>query len=162
MEFIQRFLVRYGAGGISVSKVAWSCALGVYLAFSPFLGVQTVLVFIFSFLFRARASIVFAVLYLVNNPWTMVPIFFLDYGLGIWFFKFLGIDWISLEPSWMRPVSDWLVAHVLHYIGMERIGLLPYFVGGNLIALPLTVLTFFVLRASLVAYQNHHNMGALE
>jgi len=147
VKTLQRLVARYGSGNISPTMLAWSCALGVYLAFSPFLGVQTILVFVFSFLLRARASIVCAVLYLVNNPWTMVPIFFLDYGTGIWFLKLLGVDWVLLEPAWMQPVSDFLVKHLLHYVGMQRIGILPYFVGAHIIAVPLTAATFFIVRA---------------
>ncbi len=149
---LRRLVARYGTGAISPTKLAWSCALGVYLAFSSFLGIQTLLVFVFSFLLRAQASIVFAVLYLVNNPWTMVPIFFLDYGVGVWFFKFIGVDWVALEPHWMQPVSDFLVAHLLHYVGMDRLGVLPYFVGAHIVAVPLTIGTFFMVRALIV----HH------
>lgn len=143
MELVRRLAERYHIEAVPPSVVSRSCALGIYLAFSPFLGIQTILVFIFSFLFHARSSIVLAILYLVNNPWTMFPIFFLEYGLGVWILQLLHIDWVLYEPAWMVQVSDFLVRHALHYVGIDRIGILPYLLGGHLVAIPAAMITFF-------------------
>src|SRR3989339_2291563 len=58
-SFGKKIIDRFVKKGVSPHKVAWSSSWGMYLAFSPFLGIQTILVFIVAFFFRAQASLVF-------------------------------------------------------------------------------------------------------
>jgi hypothetical protein len=55
-------------------RVALAFALGVVLAFSPLLGLHTILGLTIAFAFRLnRAAVLIGVF--VNNPWTIVPIY---------------------------------------------------------------------------------------
>jgi len=55
-------------------RIALAFALGVFLAFSPLLGLHTVLGLAIAFLFRLNRVALLIGLF-VNNPWTLVPIY---------------------------------------------------------------------------------------
>lgn len=95
-------------------RLALAFALGVFLAFSPLLGLHTILAFCFSFLFGLnRVAMLVGVF--VNNPWTLVPI----YGAGTWLGGlFVGFPSRSSLPSfelsaiisssfWLRLAEQW-------------------------------------------------------
>lgn len=145
-NFGRRLLERVERTGLSPSKVAWSGALGIYLAFSPFLGIQTILVFIFSFIFCAHTGILFTVLYMVNNPWTMIPIALLDYVVGAGFLKLVGLDLSAYDPRWMEWVNRKLGVWLFPYLGIKKLSFWAYFIGGNLIALPLAIVSYPALK----------------
>jgi uncharacterized protein (DUF2062 family) len=130
----------------SPGKLAWSIALGIFLAFSPYLGFQTLLVFVLSFLFRANAAVVFIILYTVNNPWTMVPIIALDYVFGHWLLEsLLGLDLLQYNPSWM----DWInkkIGYLTSYLGVEHLCFWCFFIGGNIIAISCAFISYPFLK----------------
>ncbi len=138
----ERFLKKLIEKQLSPREVAWAGALGVYLAFSPFLGVQTILVFLFAFVLRANTAISFTVLYTVNNPWTMIPIVLLDYVVGSGFLRLLGVDLTPYDPSWMGWLNDKLIPYIGPYLGIKKLSLWAYLIGGHLIAIPLACLAY--------------------
>lgn len=142
----QRLLARLEKTGMSPSQVAWSGALGIYLALSPFLGIQTLLIFVFAFLFRAHAGIIFTVLYTVNNPWTMIPIALFDYIVGAGFCTLFGFDFSPYDPTWMAWVNRKLGSWLLPYLGIKKLSFWTYFIGGNLVAIPAMLITYPALK----------------
>lgn len=133
-------------GESSPAKLAWSTTLGIFLAFSPYLGFQTILVFVLSFLLRANSAIVFTVLYTINNPWTMIPIAALDYVFGHWLTAtFLQIDLLEYNPSWMAWVNTKL-ASLTTYLGIEQLCFWCFFIGGNILAITAALLSYPFLR----------------
>lgn len=62
-------------------KTATSLALGVALAFSPFLGLHIVLAFTCIRIFRLNGVVLLAGL-LIHNPWSMIPIHMLGVMIG--------------------------------------------------------------------------------
>src|SRR5262245_52879944 len=83
-------------------RIAVAFALGVFIAFSPLIGLHTAMVFLFASLLRLN-TIAVLVGSLLNNPWTFGPIF----GSCLWFgLKLYGmkrtippLDWQEL--TWM-------------------------------------------------------------
>jgi uncharacterized protein (DUF2062 family) len=82
-------------------RVALAFALGVVLAFSPLLGLHTILGLTIAFAFRLnRAAVLIGVF--VNNPWTIVPIYTAAAYLGWYLFGFpaapalLDFQWTHL------------------------------------------------------------------
>jgi hypothetical protein len=61
-------------------KLALAFAIGVFTAFSPWLGLHIVSCFFFAWLFRVSKVVVLTGAF-VNNPWTMVPM----YAFCLWF-----------------------------------------------------------------------------
>jgi len=145
-SFGKKLIDRFVKQGVSPHKLAWSSALGVYLAFSPFLGIQTILMFILAFLLRAKTAVVFTVLYAINNPWTMLPILLMDYFFGMWIFRIFSIDMSAYEPAWMDWFNHKLTSYLTPYLGIEQINLWPYLIGGNIIALVAGSITYPIIK----------------
>ena len=63
-------------------RTALAFSLGVFIAFSPFLGLHTILATLIAFLFRFNKIAVYAGTF-INNPFlTLVPIIIASYALG--------------------------------------------------------------------------------
>ncbi len=60
---------------------AFSMALGVWLAFSPFPGLHLVIAFVLQRIFKLN-GVVLLVGILVHNPWTMIPIHLSGLAIG--------------------------------------------------------------------------------
>ena len=66
-------------------RTALAFSLGVFIAFSPFLGLHTILATLIAFLFRFNKVAVYAGTF-INNPFlTLVPIIIASYGIGAFF-----------------------------------------------------------------------------
>ena len=61
-------------------KLALAFAIGVFVAFSPWLGLHIISCLFFAWIFRVSKFVVLTATF-VNNPWTMVPI----YAFNLWF-----------------------------------------------------------------------------
>jgi uncharacterized protein len=116
-------------------KLALSFAVGTYIAFSPYVGLHSALVFLLSWLFSLECAAAFAAAWLINNPWTMLPIYAFTYNvgecvLGSW----CGINTAAYNPSLpvcMVPLASWLVTKT----GLSHISLWSFMLGGNLVGL---------------------------
>jgi uncharacterized protein (DUF2062 family) len=122
-------------------RTALAFSIGIFLGFSPFLGLHTLAGLAIAFLFKLnRVAILLGVW--VNAPWWLVPYYTLATWLGMWVVRF-RIDWATLEgifqlgkekgfltsEFWMQVASQW--------------GLLGSFLTGSLI---------LALLFSLIAY----------
>jgi len=84
---VSNYLRRLLALDETPERVALAFALGVFLAFSPLLGLHTILALSISFAFGlSRPAILIGVF--VNNPWTIVPIYTAGAYLGWILFGF--------------------------------------------------------------------------
>ena len=142
-------------------QVAWSFALGLSIAFNPLLGLHTVFILLFCFIFRRLHMPLMFLGAFVNNPWTMVPIATLQvfignllrgrglrHGLG-------HIPWHAI--SWRNFVS-W--SGMQELLELLRPVLHSYLLGGFLLcALALPVgywLTLQAVRRMRAAHFLHH------
>jgi uncharacterized protein (DUF2062 family) len=122
-------------------RTALAYAIGIFLGFSPFLGIHTLSGLAVAFLFKLnRVAILLGVW--SNTPWWLVPYYTLATWLGMWVVRF-RIDWATLEGMfqlgkekgfltsefWMQIASQW--------------GLLASFLTGSMI---------LALLLSLIAY----------
>jgi uncharacterized protein len=71
---IRHYLRRLLALDDTPERIALAFAVGVFLAFSPLLGLHTVLGLAIAFLFGLNRVALLIGLF-VNNPWTLVPIY---------------------------------------------------------------------------------------
>lgn len=127
----------------SPHKLALAFSAGIYIAISPFPGLHTAMVFFFSWLLRLNFFVTFAVNTVVNNPWTMVPVYAADYFCGnVVCYSFFGHNFIVLNPSWM----NWFNNMIAHYLGLEEISLCSFLIGGNLLGILCAVVSYPVVR----------------
>jgi uncharacterized protein (DUF2062 family) len=77
-------------------KLALAFALGVFVAFSPTLGLHVITCLALGWIFRLNKLVILTASF-INNPWTVVPL----YGVCIWFgLKITGHDATVPQIAW--------------------------------------------------------------
>jgi uncharacterized protein (DUF2062 family) len=127
----------------SPSRVALAFALGVFIAFFPIFGIHTGMAIAIAIAFRLnKAALVVGTL--VNNPWTVAPM----YSAG----TLLGCFVLGVSPASLGAV-DWGLSGRAFYESLVT-GLRPLvlpFVVGNLALGVLAAAVVFVLLRPLLA-----------
>jgi uncharacterized protein (DUF2062 family) len=127
----------------SPSRVALAFALGVFIAFFPIFGIHTGMAIAIAIAFRLnKAALVVGTL--VNNPWTVAPM----YSAG----TLLGCFVLGVSPASLGAV-DWGLSGGAFYASLVT-GLRPLvlpFVVGNLALGVLAAAVVFVLLRPLLA-----------
>jgi uncharacterized protein (DUF2062 family) len=142
-------------------RTALAFSIGIFLGFSPFLGLHTLTGLAIAFLFKLnRVAILLGVW--SNTPWWLVPYYTLATWLGMWVVRF-RIDSATLEGMfqlgkekgfltsefWMQIASQW--------------GLLGSFLTGSLILALLFSLTAYPLSLrGIKFYRSHKNVESRE
>jgi len=117
-------------------RLALSTSVGVFLACAPLLGIQTILAFLVSYLGGLNGSIVLIILFLVNNPLTMVPIIMADYGVGYLIFeKYMAINTTALLPTWMGYANAQIEKTIHRLAPQGNFSIGNYIFGGLLFGL---------------------------
>jgi uncharacterized protein len=125
----------------SPTKLALSLCVGIYISFSPFIFLHTVMVLAFSWIFSLNLPAVWAGAF-VNNPWTMIPCYGAGYIVGEGLLWMVGIDTTSINPSWMHGIN----ATLAHYTGMQGVSFWSFLIGGNLLGVVLGVMLYPVFK----------------
>jgi uncharacterized protein len=129
LETIKNSIKKAFTQGWSVKKLTLSFCMGIYIAFSPFPGGHTIMMFIAKWLFKINFPILF-ISTSINNPWTMAAFYSLDYAFGYWFIHaFLGFN-----PSWSIPLAK--------IFGSGKICVWSFIVGGNILGLIFATLAY--------------------
>lgn len=113
-ERVKKFLCRLLTLDDTPERIALAFALGVFLAFSPLIGLHSFLGLAFAFLFGLNRFALFLGVF-VNNPWTLVPIYTASSYLGRLFVDFPSdlslpsFEWQALWSSgfWIRLADQW-------------------------------------------------------
>ncbi|MFN8092996.1 MAG: DUF2062 domain-containing protein [Vicinamibacteria bacterium] len=121
----------------SPRRVALSFAIGVFVSFSPFLGIHTGMSLAIAFVFRLnRVAILIGTW--VNNPWTIAPV----YTAG----TLLGCALLGVSPASLGEI-DWALHGRAFYAALLegfRPLLVPFFVGNTIVAAVAAVVTYLV------------------
>ena len=126
----------------SSHTLALSTAVGVYIAFSPFPGFHTAMVFAFSWMLGLSFPLVLASSMAVNNPWTMVPVYGVGYFFGQWFLYVCDLESLYANPAWMESMNLFLAEK----IGMPHISLPAFLIGGNILGIVFAVAAYPVVK----------------
>jgi len=122
----------------SPARLALSVSLGTFIAICPFLGFHTIMLFAFSWLLGLNMVVTFAVAHLINNPWTMIPIFMTDHWFGHWLLSHWGATgWIDSNPWWFHFINN-----KIQYFGFSSFSLWAFIIGGNLLALSFSIMLY--------------------
>jgi uncharacterized protein (DUF2062 family) len=80
----------------SPNRLALAFAVGVFIAFSPTIGLHTISCFIIAWMFRLNKIVVLSAAF-INNPWTIVPL----YGFCLWLgIKITGAMIATPDIAW--------------------------------------------------------------
>ena len=123
----------------SPSRVALAFAAGVFIAFSPLLGIHTLLAIVIAVAFRlSKPAIVVGAW--TNNPWTIAPM----YSAG----TLVGCFVLGVSPASLSEI-DWSLHGRAFYESLAagfRPLLLPSVVGNLLLGAVAALVSFLVLR----------------
>ena len=100
------------------------------------------MVFVLGWLFTLNCAVLLTVSCLVNNPWTMVPIYATDYLVGDWLLGFFGINGMNWNPAWVSYFNTFLTTHV----GINGVSLWSFLIGGNLLGLCISGMLYPILK----------------
>jgi len=120
-------------------RIALAFGLGIWIAFSPLLGLHTLMALGIAFSFRlSRAAILIGCWF--NNPWTLAPLFLAGTVVGC---ALLGVSTAGLATiDWDEHGFTFytnLLAHLRPFLW-------PFVVGNTLLGVVFGTLSYFVLR----------------
>jgi uncharacterized protein len=124
------------------SKLALAFALGVFIAFSPWLGFHIISCFLFAWVFRVSKFVVLTAAF-INNPWTMVPM----YAFCIW----IGIT-ITGESTAVPQIA-WNELTFTTTYSILRPYLWSYLIGTLLVGAVAAVISYFIFYWAVVRYR---------
>ncbi len=123
-------------------RIALAFAIGVWIAFSPLLGIHTGLALAVAFLFRlSRAAMLFGAY--LNNPWTIAPMYTAGTVLGSWL---LGVSPSGISRIAWDAEGD--AFHTSLWQGLQPY-VWPYFVGNTVLGVLVAIPAYFALRSLL-------------
>jgi uncharacterized protein len=125
-------------------RTALAFAIGIFIGFSPLLGLHTIMAAIISVIWKFNKPAIFTGIY-INNPWTLAPIIALSWAVGRFFIGSPPVELPHFTLSAMMTSEFWMM------IAGQWQQLIPFAVGaiilsfiGAIISYPLML---YVLRA---------------
>ena len=122
-----------------------SVALGTFIAFSPFMGFHFIMAFTLVALYKPLDKILVVGFTMVNNWWTMVPI----YAAGLWVGGLLThTGGLSIEAiQWnMFTLKNFLNGQAFSYMGHTlKPMVLPFVVGNMVTAVLAAVISYYIV-----------------
>jgi uncharacterized protein (DUF2062 family) len=126
-------------------RTALAFSIGVFIAFSPFLGLHTIMATFIAFVFRFNKVAIYAGTFINNPPLTLVPIIVASYAVGA---LFLGRP-LTIPPEGLELLKDPQILTGEYYrrLFVQSLNIVePFALGGmvlsvvcSLIAYPLTL-----------------------
>lgn len=133
-------------------RTALAFAVGVFIAFSPFLGLHTILATLVAFVFRFNKVAVYSGTF-INNPFlTLVPIIIASYAVG----AFLLGRPLRIPPSGVELLSHPHPLTAGYYRELFRESgdiLWPFAVGGLTLSVVCSLIAYPVTSSLLRAHQ---------
>lgn len=130
-------------------RTALAFSLGVFLSFSPLLGLHTLLGLLLAFLFRLnRVAVLIGVW--ANTPWILIPF----YGFATW----LGLQLVGLPEGTTLPdvgFVDLFKVEFWQWLSSQWRLLIPVFVGSFALCTILASLAYPVALFVLRKYERH-------
>jgi uncharacterized protein (DUF2062 family) len=126
-------------------KIALGLALGIFVGFLPIMGIQMAVVLPIALLFRSNKVAAVAGVW-ITNPVTVIPIYFLDYLVGVLFTPYEHLTWADFKGIFAG-------ATMTRFLELGESFLVPLFVGGAVIGLVAAFLTYFLFKRFVINYR---------
>lgn len=132
--------------GDTPERTALAFSVGVFLSFSPFVGLHTVLGLAIAFLFGLNRLAVLLGSF-INTPWTFAPV--ASFGTAVGFYA-LGTESRLSEIAWdsMLTAAFWKQM----FSDVNNL-LLPFLVGNLILSLLVSLISYLITRRVLI---RHH------
>ena len=148
MNYLRRLVASLAKVPDTPERIALAFSIGVFLGFSPFLGLHTLLGIGAAFLFRLNRLATLIGVW-VNVPWILVPY----YSFATW----LGVLLLG-QPSGVRlphlTVAEILSVAFWEWLVEQWLLLVPAFVGSLLLAVVLGFVAYPIARSLVRRYRS--------
>jgi uncharacterized protein len=142
-ERIKYFLKKIAPQERCPHRLALASSLSIYISFSPFFGLHTIMHIVFGWFLGLNIPLLLAVGYGVNNPWTMVPVYMSGYLCGYWMLhSCLGFSIASSNPPWM----DYINSQLGYYLGIVDVSFWAFMIGANVLGVALALISYPFFR----------------
>ena len=145
-------------------SIALGAAVGIFISFTPTFGLHMALVMGLSLVIRMNRTAGLAAAWL-NNPLTVVPVFFFNYLIGALVMFHAPMTWghfrevfaaAIVHETWYHNLGACLLA-----VGRVTLEIaIPLWVGSLIVATTLSVPTYFVVRRLAEKYQSRSGGSA--
>jgi hypothetical protein len=138
-------------------SIAMGVAAGVFISFTPTVGLHMALVVLLSLFMRLNRTAGLAAVWL-NNPLTALPVFFFNYLIGTWVLLRSPIGWHDFREAvgqalvfehWYENLAAMFL--VLGKLTLEVAG--PLWLGSVIVATALAVPAYFTVRRLTTIHQ---------
>ncbi|RME04263.1 MAG: DUF2062 domain-containing protein [Planctomycetota bacterium] len=145
-------------------SIARGVAIGMFVAMTPTVGLQMLIVVFISFFIQLNRLAGIVMVY-ISNPFTLVPIYWLDYLTGAYLFGYELVSWKEFQSIFQLEETVfyrqfWEFLGNCLSLGAEVLA--PMFLGGifwgAVLGLPLYPLTLYAVRR----YQRQKKQPALK
>ena len=147
----------------SSHSIALGTAIGLFVAMTPTVGLQMIIILIISLVIPANRLAGFIMVY-VSNPLTMIPIYWLDYWVGLKCLAQQGLTRSNFEQRWLEAQGKasevgWYegTLELLRSIGNDVLG--PLFLGGAVVGLLCALPAYPVTLRLVQQYRDHRKQG---
>lgn len=135
-------------------RTALAFAIGTFIAFSPVLGLHTILAVLIAVVWRLNKVALFAGVYL-SNPWTLAPIVAASWAIGKWFIASPPIELPDFTISAFVTVIFW------EQIAAQWRQLLPFAVGATILSIVCSLVSYPLMLYVLRSYRRKYSKGSV-
>jgi uncharacterized protein (DUF2062 family) len=136
-----------------LERTAGTYALGVFLGFSPLVGMHTLIALAITFLFRVNRLAILLGVY-TNTPWTYPATLTVGTALGMWILRIdAAVPTLPKEAFWTGRAREVLLGNVWELLA-------PFLVGNFLLAAAASLTAFVVSKSLLGRYRARRDGGA--
>lgn len=128
--------------GDSPSQLASAFALGVFIAFSPTVGLHTISCIVLAWMFRLSKLVVLSAAF-INNPWTIVPM----YGFCLWFGMKITGDGATIPAIAWNELTFRNAYHILAPY------LWPFVAGTTAVGMIAAAAAYFIIYFAVIRYR---------
>ena len=134
--------------------LALGMAIGMFVAFTPTVGVQMLVSGFLSWLFRANKAVGMAVVW-ISNPATMIPIYWYCYGIGC---AILALDPIGREwwSGLTTPPNSWWPAVKFYWSRLVEISG-PLWLGSIVVGTVCGYATYYAVYYAIYYYRKNRH-----
>lgn len=147
-NYFKKFLLKLVGQEKSVEKLTISFCVGNFIAWLPIIPLQTPLIFIVSSIFGLNTAVVFATVYIINNPFTLIFIYIAGYAFGNWLSNMLHLDLSKYNPSWVEQFSVFLSKYIdlSKILGKSAFCFWCLMIGGFFLSLILSIILYPIMK----------------
>ena len=150
MKPLREILDRLSSVEASPDSVAFGFALGIFLGFTPLIGLKTLLALLIAWVFRCSKLAAFIGVTVHDLVWPFVPVLLrAEYQIGYWYLShphhFAPRLHLALHD--LHPALDWSTA-----LTTAR----PLLIGSMALGLPIAALSYAAVRTALSAKRSAH------